>query len=236
MAEFRYAFKDTGEHMTKAVGINLPISLKQSVMICKSVRGKMIDKAVAVLDSAIKLDRPIPFTRYNKSMGHKKGKMAAGRFVPKACGEIKKLIVSAQTNGQAKGLSTSGLKLIHICAKKGTSTYRYGRHSRRSAKRTTVEVVLEEVAKEEKKAKKPVVEKKETPVAEKQVEPAPKVENATVKPAPAEKKAEPAPKVKSAPAKTVPAEKPEEKPSPSPKKEAEPEKKEQPKDNKGASA
>ena len=153
-----------GENCAKAVGVSLPISQKQSIMICDFVRNKSVQLAKKQLAEVIVKKRAIPFTRFNDDMGHKAG-MAAGRFPVKACTHILALLESAEANAQFKGLSTADLIVYHISAQQGPGVWRQGRHHRRQAKRTHIEIVLEE----RKKAK-----KKKTVEKESRAEAAPK--------------------------------------------------------------
>lgn len=162
-----------GENCAKAVGLTLPISRKQSIMICKFIRNKNVQLAKKHLAEVILKKRAVPFTRFNDDMGHRAG-MAAGRYPVKACQNILALLESAEANAQFKGLSTADLVVMHASAQKGPGSWRYGRHTRRQAKRTHIEIVLEErkgvkkATKQEKakpKEAKPVeVPKKEKPV------------------------------------------------------------------------
>lgn len=136
---------EIAENQAKAVGVSLPISTKVSIEICKHIRGKRVEKAKKILDTAINLEQAIPYTRFNKDVGHKKGNIAAGRFPIKACTQIKKLILSAEANAQSKGLS-SDLIIKHISAQQGPKSWHYGRKKRRQMKRTHIELVLEEKA------------------------------------------------------------------------------------------
>ena len=122
------------ENYAKAVGVSLPVSLKQAVMVCAFIRGKSIDKVKDYLAGVVKTKKPIPFTRFNKDMAHRKG-MAAGRFPIKTAQNILDLVKSAESNAQFKGLSTVNLIVLHASAQKGQSTWRFGRHRRRRAKR-----------------------------------------------------------------------------------------------------
>jgi len=184
-----------GENCAKAVGVALPISRKQSIMICKFVRNKSVQLAKKHLAEVIEKKRAVPFTRFNDDMGHKAG-MAAGRYPIKACQHILALLESAESNAQFKGLSTADLIITHISAQKGPDTWRYGRHIRRQAKRTHIEIVLEE----RKKSKEEKAAKKEAP--KKEAKPAPKTEEKVEKKQEAPKakteapKAEPKPAVK----------------------------------------
>ena len=131
------------DNCAKAMGVALPISYKYSLMVCQAIRGLPIAKAKKILEDAIDLKSAIPFTRFTNGPGHKPG-MGTGRFAVKACAHILNLIVGAEANAQFKGLSTGNLFVKHIIAKQGPNTLRQGRKYRQ-AKRTHVEVILEEV-------------------------------------------------------------------------------------------
>ncbi|MBW3019197.1 50S ribosomal protein L22 [Candidatus Woesearchaeota archaeon] len=131
------------ENCAKALGVALPISIKHSMMICNQIRGKPVSKAKAILEDTIGMKKAIPFTKFTNGLGHKPG-MAAGRYPVKACAHILSVLKSAEANAQYKGLSTADLIIKHISAKQGPGTMRQGRNFR-SAKRTHIEVILEEV-------------------------------------------------------------------------------------------
>lgn len=138
---YNYAFKGQ-ENSAKAVGLALPISRKESIMICQGIRGLQVSKAKKFLEDVIALKTPVKFTRYNMDMGHKAG-TAAGRFPEGACRQILLLLKSAEANAQFKGLSTASLIVKSAIAHKGPTAYHFGRE-RTKAKRTHVELVLEE--------------------------------------------------------------------------------------------
>ncbi|MBW2968497.1 50S ribosomal protein L22 [Candidatus Woesearchaeota archaeon] len=146
------------ENCSRAVGMSLPISLKQSIMVCASIRGMSVDKSKEYLEAVVKKKKPVAFTRFNKDMGHKKG-IAAGRFPVNACKNILSIVKSAESNAQFKGLSSANLIVSHASAQKGPSTWRFGRHRRRKAKRSHIEIVLSESKKQE--SKKSTLVKKE---------------------------------------------------------------------------
>lgn len=155
-----YAFQGyEKEKMARALGVDLPISLKHSTMVCNAVKGKSVQRAKVILTEAIEKKKAIPFTRYNKDKGHKTG-IGPGRFVPDTCIEILKIINSAESNGYQKNLGD--MKIIHICAQKASAPWHHGRQRRRQMKRAHIEVV---VAQEEAKTKKKEV-KKEAPQKE----------------------------------------------------------------------
>ena len=183
----KYAVKIDDEKNAKALGLALPISTKQSILICDHIRGKSVEKAVKILEDVIAEKAAIPYKRFNRDTPHRKG-MGPGRYPVKASKEILKMINSAVSNAQYKGMSVSNLYIKHICAHLASRPWHYGRKTRRKAKRTHIEVVLEErEAKKRIPKKKKVVEKKEAPVKEAEpAKPKPKAEPKP-KPEPAKK-------------------------------------------------
>ena len=138
------------EDHAKAVGRDLPISTKQSIEICNAIRGKPLKRAKDILDHAIQEEIAIPFKRFTGSVGHRRGNMASGRYVPKACQHIKDVIVSAEKNAVFKGLSIQHLFLKHISAQSGGNQHHFGRHRGRAMKRTHIEIMLAQGEKKEK--------------------------------------------------------------------------------------
>ncbi len=161
------------DNMAGAKGIGLGISTKQAVETCSFIRGKTLVDAKGLLSSVIDLKAAVPYKRYNQKVAHKK-KIGAGRYPVKCCNVILKLLESAEANAQFKGLNTSDLVVVHICANKASTPWHYGRARGRKMKRTNIEVVLEEKAVKKKDkpkpkegAKKPSKGAKEKPKKEK---------------------------------------------------------------------
>jgi large subunit ribosomal protein L22 len=141
---FKYSINKIEENMSKAVGLDLPISFKQSFEICNYIRKNDVAKAKIKLEDAISQKRPIPFRKFTNGLGHKKGNLLAGRYPIKACTEILKLINSAESNALFKGLNSKGLVICHISVKNAASAWHYGRQKRRRMKRCHIEVILKE--------------------------------------------------------------------------------------------
>lgn len=159
------------EHMARAMGRGLPISLKKTVETCNFIRGKSVNEAKEILKQVSEKKMAIPFKRFNADMGHKK-KIGPGRFPIKVSNALIKLLETAEANAQFKGLNTSNLTITHICSHKGGKSWHFGRKRRREMKRTHVEIVVEEKAKEApvKKQGKPVKDKKTEEKKEKSAE------------------------------------------------------------------
>jgi len=144
MVQNNYSFNNLKENMVKASGRNLNVSFKQAVEICNYVRGRQLSQAKRLLNQAIDMQTPVPFKRFTNGLGHKHG-MAAGRYHPKACSEILKVIESAESNAKNKGFTISDLKLLHIAAQTAPKQWHYGRKKRSVFKAAHIEVVLSEV-------------------------------------------------------------------------------------------
>lgn len=143
MASTNYSLKKFDEHMARANGKELPISTKAAMSICDIIRGMDAHKAVTYMQDVVNKKRAVPFNRFPNGVGHRKGKMASGRYPVKAAKTIGNLVASAMANASTQGLSDS-LTIIHISAHKAADQPRQGRHLSRSMKRTHVEVVLRE--------------------------------------------------------------------------------------------
>ncbi len=133
----------TNENTAKAYGRALPISTKQSVEICNLIRGKTTEESKELLQNSIDKKKAIPFRRYNRNVGHRKGKMGSGRFPKKASLHILDLIKSVEANAKNIGL-TIPLIIEKIIANKGARNWHYGRIRRIKTKRTHVEIVVKE--------------------------------------------------------------------------------------------
>lgn len=148
-----YSAKDYNkENMARAVGRSLPISFKQSIEICNFIRNKTVNYAKNVLSKVIDHKQAIPFKRFNDNTGHKKGIMA-GRYPKKASMEILGLINSVESNAQFKGLNTANLVITHLIANNASKVTRLGRKRSRLAKKTNVEIVVQETAADKKSGK-----------------------------------------------------------------------------------
>lgn len=165
----KYAIKDLKENMAATHLRGLPISLKDSLIISKFIKGKNVQKVKTYLEEVVALKRAIPYTKYNGDRGHKRGNMAAGRYPVKAAKNFLTLIKSAESNAVAKGLNADKLIISAIIPNKGNVGYHYGRRRGLKTKSVHIQLYLEESAKAETKTvtKKKAPAKKEEKVEEK---------------------------------------------------------------------
>jgi len=156
------------EHIATARGFNLPISTKFSVEVTRFIRGKDLIVAKTLMESVMKKDVAVPFKRFNRDQAHKRGPMAAGRYPINVAKAVLQLLNSAEMNAVNKGLDVDALFVTEAVANKGTGAMRYGRQRGRSAKRTHLEIVLEErEEKKEKKTAKKIINEELKPKVEK---------------------------------------------------------------------
>ena len=137
----------------KASGRNIGISRKDSVEVANFVRGKMVSKVKVMLEGVIDKKVVVPFRRYNRDRGHKRGKVAAGRYPVKTSTEFLKLLKSAESNAINKGMNADDLFISAIIANKGNGQMHHGRKRGREMKRTHLEIEVKEVNKKKKEIK-----------------------------------------------------------------------------------
>lgn len=140
-------------HFAVARALDIPVSTKHCIEICRSLRYKNTTYAKKFLEEVVNLKRAVPFKKFYKDTGHKAG-MAAGRFPQKAAKEILDLVKSVEANALVKGLNASDLKITKIIANKASIPLTGGRR-RTATKRSHVEIEVKEgrKAKLEKQAK-----------------------------------------------------------------------------------
>ena len=166
----KYSIQEINEdHSAKARVNAAAVSTKHCIEICNYIRKKNLQKAKDLLKLTIEKKKPIPFKRFFHDVGHRKGDLTSGRYPIKACTEILNVLDSAEANAQFKGLNTSNLIISHISANKASTPWRYGRQIRRKAKRTNVEVVVEEATSKKKVEGKKIGKKEKVSLSKKKL-------------------------------------------------------------------
>jgi large subunit ribosomal protein L22 len=151
MKKIGYSTEATPEGTAKAIGRELSISPKASVEVCREIRGMMVEEAVERLEKVISLEKPVRYYRYNRQVGHRKGKkFGAGRYPKKTAKAILDVIRHAQHNAEYKGLDSENMRIIHLSSSKGMKVEGFmprahGRSSPFDHETVNIEVVLEVV-------------------------------------------------------------------------------------------
>ena len=130
---------------------NLPISRKHSVEVARFIKGKKLKEALRILEEIIELRTPVKLTKHHRGVAHKE-KVGPGRYPVKVAQHIKKVLLSAKSNGKNKNISEEKLNnsKVFIEANKGQTLYHGGRklHRKRKATHVFVKLVVEDENKE----------------------------------------------------------------------------------------
>ena len=149
MKKIDYSVKMDLENTARAIGRELDISPKASVEVCREIRNMKVEDAIALLERVKTLMTPIRYKRYNKQVGHRKGKkFGAGRYPQKTASAIQDVIEHAQHNAEYKGLDSENMKIVHISSNRGRTTEGFrprahGRSSPFNHETVNIEVILE---------------------------------------------------------------------------------------------
>ena len=153
MPKWGYSITDIDQEKTaKASGRELRVSHKHAREVCKTIKGMKLDRAKVYLRQVILKKKAVPFRRFNKKVGHRKGLDHAfsGRYPVKAATHILMVLEGAEANAEYKGLDMERLRIIHASAYPGMKIKRFiprafGRSSPRFNTLSHVELVLEEM-------------------------------------------------------------------------------------------
>ncbi len=140
------------EKTVKASAREARVSHKHSREICRTIKGMMLTKAKQYLRDVMDKKKAVPYRRYSKKLGHRRGlqKAFAGRFPVKASQRVLKVLEGAEANAENKGLDTDRMRIIHASAYPGMKIKRFkpraqGRSSPRYQISTHIEIALEEM-------------------------------------------------------------------------------------------
>jgi len=152
MAKIKYVYNEDAGKVAKAAGRSLKISPKHSREICNAIRGMEVEEAKDYLEDVIAMKQAVPFKRYNKKVGHKRGLdgWPTGRYPVKAAKQILDVLVNAEANAEYQGLDTDNLEIVHISSHRGYvirgwTPRAFGRASPFNTPTTHIQIVLGEI-------------------------------------------------------------------------------------------
>ena len=150
----KWGYSPTGldpDKTVKASGRELRISHKAAREVCNTIKEMGLDQAKDFLQQVILKRQPVPFRRFKKKAGHRRGlqKAYAGRYPVKAAQKVLEILEGAESNAEFQGLDVERLRILHASAYPGMKIRRmipraFGRSSPRFQTLCHVEVVLEE--------------------------------------------------------------------------------------------
>jgi ribosomal protein L22 len=130
-----------------ANGKSLPISTKDSMAICKFIKKKSIEKAIADLQEVLMFKKAIPM---KGEIPHRKGKIMSGRYPINAVKEFIRLLKNLLANSNVNGLEEP----IIAEAVPNKASRPYGRFGSIKRKRTHIKIIVKEKSKLKKGKKK----------------------------------------------------------------------------------
>ena len=134
------------ENQALVRGLNLPISWKDSVEVCRFLRKKNLQKAKQMLQRVLEKKMAVPIKRYGlRDRGHRPGKVGPGFYPEKVTKYILRLLNTLEANAQDKGLNISNLILKELIPNKASLPWHSGRQRRRKMKRAHIKIIAEEV-------------------------------------------------------------------------------------------
>jgi large subunit ribosomal protein L22 len=134
--------------VARARAIELDISPKKTYEVLNAIRGLPLDDARHVLESAVDLEKAIPFRRYNQETAHHRG-TGPGRYPKKVAKRLLTLLENAEANAEYEGMDTGRL-YVHTasCARgritKAQMPRAHGRSTAWNEQTTNIEIVLAE--------------------------------------------------------------------------------------------
>ncbi len=148
MPEHEYSVDIDDEKCAKAYGKELHISPKDSVEICKEIKGMRLERAKEFLRNVINKKETVEFERHDGKRGHKRGDgKKAGGYPVKSAEKILEVLENAEANAEYEGLIVENLRVIHASAKEGIEfpgiqPRAFGRASPSQTPTTNVEIVV----------------------------------------------------------------------------------------------
>jgi large subunit ribosomal protein L22 len=111
--ELKYSITP-GEKTVKAMGRDMNVSFKDMIMIAEAIRGKNLEKAIQHMEAVIAMKRTVPFKRFNKGIGHRKGdQLKTSKYPQKAAKYALAILKNLLTNAEFKGYDPAKVKIIH---------------------------------------------------------------------------------------------------------------------------
>ena len=149
MTDRGYTQKTDPETTSRAIGKELSVSPKHCREVCKMLKGMKVEDAKKYLKGVADLDIPVPYTRF-KMFLNPKPKIGPGRYPKKAAKAILRVLESAQSNAEYKGLEADNMRIKVAAAHRGRIEKAYmpraqGRSTPWNEQTTNIEIVLEEV-------------------------------------------------------------------------------------------
>lgn len=130
------------DNTAEARAQNQRVSQKHCVEIGRWLKDDKVERAKEKLKKVIDEEQPVPYTKYNRDLSHKKG-MGPGRYPVKAAKEMLRILKSVEENGKYKGLEN--MKVSKVVINQGRRMRTPKRQRGRSPKSANINITVEEI-------------------------------------------------------------------------------------------
>ncbi|HHQ44659.1 MAG TPA: 50S ribosomal protein L22 [Candidatus Altiarchaeales archaeon] len=119
--EIKYSQEPEDKTSTvKAMGRDYNISFKSTVELCKHLKGMPLTKALKILEKVKEKEYAVPYTRFNKGVGHRKGAgVKIGKFPVKVARHVEMVLKNLEANAEFKGMDAQNITITSLNAIKG---------------------------------------------------------------------------------------------------------------------
>lgn len=145
-----YSMELDPETTARAIGKDLRVSYKNSIEVCRAVRGMAMEDAKNFLEDVIGKKTPIPFLKHKGHINHRKGPgFGPGKFPVNAAKAVLDLVNVAENNAEYKGLDPDNMYIAHISAYRGRVFEGWrprarGRTTAWNTVTTNIEIIIQE--------------------------------------------------------------------------------------------
>ncbi len=151
----RYATVSDPATSAMAYGRDMPCSPKSGRNVALAIKGMPVARAKKFLEEVVELKTPVPFRVRNRKIHHRRGTgFGPGKYPKKTAACFLKVLESAESNAEYKGLDKERLVISHASAYQGTVTHAYtpraqGRATPHFNRLCNFEVIVTQTEKEE---------------------------------------------------------------------------------------
>ena len=144
-----YTQETDAEKTSRALGKEMSVSPKHCREVCKMLTGMKVEDAKKYLEEVIELKRAVPYTRFKMYL-NPKPKIGPGRYPKNAAKAILRVLQSAQSNAEYKGLDAENMRVKVAAAHRGRIQKSFmpraqGRSTPWNEQTTNIEIILEEI-------------------------------------------------------------------------------------------
>jgi len=144
-----YTQETDAENTSRALGKEMSVSPKHCREVCKMLTGMKVEDAKKYLEEVIELKRAVPYTRFKMYL-NPKPKIGPGRYPKNAAKAILRVLQSAQSNAEYKGLDAENMRVKVAAAHRGRIQKSFmpraqGRSTPWNEQTTNIEIILEEI-------------------------------------------------------------------------------------------